>query len=586
VSVFSSLTNRIFIASVLLVLVSMTLPMYFVASAVTDQAESQLRSGLDEAASLVDEYGRAKFEDFVALARFVADLPKLKAAVAEDDPPTVLPIASDYQRQIQADLFVVAGKGGRVLAELGPVSSAGAQGEMLSHVSDRETTWLWLHPDSGVLRIAAIPLLLEPGPERLGTLIVGFRLEQAVSRIKSLTNSDIALVSGARIVTSTLDASRTAELAGSIGHAGVFERTLGGEQYIGRVQPLTIGSGVGDETVAVVLRSRTQEQEFLRNLYRRIGITGVAAVLAATLAGYLIARTVTRPLRAVTETMREMAATGDLARTIPTVRPWDDEDARLLATTFRQLTTSLDRFQREVAQRERLSSLGRLSTVIAHEVRNPLMIIKSALRPLRRHDSTDVVEAARSMEEEVGRINRVVTGALDFARPIRFDTTPADLGQICRDAAHAAKASPDDVGVVVESEEPAPLVTDAERLRAVLVNVLANAQHAVRAKAGVGASAPDVTIRVLRHAPDGWRVEIIDRGTGIPAADLPRLFEPFFTTRRTGSGLGLALARNVVEGLGGSITIESQPNVGTTVRIDLPGAVPLPTWEGRAVVTS
>ena len=88
-SVFSSLTNRIFIASALLVVASIAVPVYFVIGAMTEQAEAQLRGSLDEAASLVDEYGRAKFEDFVRLARLVADLPRLKAAVAEDDPPTV-----------------------------------------------------------------------------------------------------------------------------------------------------------------------------------------------------------------------------------------------------------------------------------------------------------------------------------------------------------------------------------------------------------------------------------------------------------------------------------------------------------------
>ena len=83
--------------------------------------------------------------------------------------------------------------------------------------------------------------------------------------------------------------------------------------------------------------------------------------------------------------MREMASTGDLTRKItlsPNAR-WEDEDARLLATTFNAMTDSIVRFQREATQRERLSSLGRLSTVVAHEIRNPLMIIKTALRALR-----------------------------------------------------------------------------------------------------------------------------------------------------------------------------------------------------------
>jgi signal transduction histidine kinase len=270
--------------------------------------------------------------------------------------------------------------------------------------------------------------------------------------------------------------------------------------------------------------------------------------------------------------MREIAATGDLGRPAPPTGRWDDEDARLLAASFSQLTGALSRFQREAAQRERLSSLGRLSTVIAHEVRNPLMIIKGSLRPLQRHASPDVTAVAISIDEEVSRLNRVVTDVLDFAKPIRFELAEADLAAIGADAARAASTAPNAPPIALElGATPAPLVTDAERLRSVLVNLLSNAQQAVRA---IDRRPPGPLIRLClsRLADLGWRLEVIDRGSGIAADDLPRVFEPFFTTRRTGSGLGLAIARNVVEGLGGSIAVTSQAGEGTTVRIDLPSA--------------
>ena len=126
--------------------------------------------------------------------------------------------------------------------------------------------------------------------------------------------------------------------------------------------------------------------------------------------------------------MREVAATGDLTRKIVLRgRRWDDEDARLMAATFNTLTDSVARFQREVSQKERLSSLGRLSTVIAHEVRNPLMIIKAALHTLRHPDigPATLREAAADIDEEVARLNRIVNEVLDFARPIRFESCPS-----------------------------------------------------------------------------------------------------------------------------------------------------------------
>ena len=86
---------------------------------------------------------------------------------------------------------------------------------------------------------------------------------------------------------------------------------------------------------------------------------------------------------------------------------------------------------------------------------------------------------------------------------------------------------------------------------------------------------PLIRLKTSRIA-GGWRVETIDRGVGIAPGDLPRVFEPFFTTRRTGSGLGLAIARNVVEGLGGSIVVRSEIDEGTVVCIDLPAGGPTP----------
>ena len=121
-SVFSSLTNRIFIASAVLVLGSIAAPVYLVTVAMTEQANAELVRGLDEAALLVNDYVTQRFENFLQAATTVADLPKLKAAVDTDDPPTVKPIAQDYGRQIQADLFVVLGRTGRVLASVGSVA--------------------------------------------------------------------------------------------------------------------------------------------------------------------------------------------------------------------------------------------------------------------------------------------------------------------------------------------------------------------------------------------------------------------------------------------------------------------------------
>jgi two-component system sensor histidine kinase HydH len=278
--------------------------------------------------------------------------------------------------------------------------------------------------------------------------------------------------------------------------------------------------------------------------------------------------------------MRDVAATGDLTRKVTVQsRAWDDEDARLLGSAFNTLTESVARFQREAAQRERLSSLGRMSTVIAHEVRNPLMIIRASLSSLRgdRVSARDVREAVADIDEETQRINRIVTEVLDFAKPIRFDFAETNINEVCRASVAAAWAgeSPDDVRLDLDPAIP-PFVTDAERLRTVLVNILANGRHAVQAavadRQSGGVTLLEQPAVILRTTLQESRVVITvsDRGAGISPEDLPHVFDPYYTTRRSGTGLGLPIAKNIVEGLGGSIAVSSRYAEGTDVRIDLP----------------
>src|SRR5260221_10228627 len=111
--------------------------------------------------------------------------------------------------------------------------------------------------------------------------------------------------------------------------------------------------------MALILRSRPEQLRSLDAIHTGLFVTAIVAVLVATLLSFAVARTITRPLAAITDTMREVAATGDLTRKI-SARPdsrWDDEDARLLGTTFNMLTDSIARFQREMSQKERLTSL-------------------------------------------------------------------------------------------------------------------------------------------------------------------------------------------------------------------------------------
>ena len=577
----ASLTNRIFLACTLLATMSLGIALYVVNARVSAEAEVELRHGLSEAAGIVDQRRAALTDTFTRLATLVADLPKLKAAVATLDPPTVQPLADDYRLQTNADVLVVTARDGSVLG------SAGADGTSVAeavHLTQEPGAVSRFSPHArGLLQMVSVPLVVEPS-EQLGRLTLGFFLDDSMAaQFRDLTGSHVAFASGGQVLASTFPAAARGALAPLMQGPAITRIAINGEEFVAERRAIAgqPGREAGDaaaEPVTLVLRSRTERLRFLSAIQAALGGVLVVTLLVATLVSSGVALTVTRPLAAITYRMREIAATGDLTRkiTLPH-RGWNDEDARLVATTFNTLTDSVARFQAEAAQRERLSSLGRLSTVIAHEVRNPLMIIKAALSSLRgvRATPEDIREAVADIDEETARLNRIVTEVLDFARPLRFEFAEASLNEICRDSAAAAMAGDPTPGIVLALDPAMPhMTTDVEHLRTALVNVLTNARHAVGEKPGLGSTGPAGVdaIRLETSTPDSGqvRISVTDRGIGITPEHLPAIFEPYFTTRRAGTGLGLPIARNIIEGMGGRIRVESVAGTGTRIDIDLP----------------
>ena len=582
--VLGSITNRIFLASALLAMFSIGAAVYLVSVRLTSQTEAELRSDLTEAVTLVNDERETEFGNVLRTARLIADLPVFKAVVDLADRPTLDPIAAEYRLQAGADLLMVTGRRGEQLALVGETTAkpVGEHSDDIALALEGKTTPVfWVHP-SGVLEVGSVPITLgRDRPEVLGILSLGSLLDdRRAAQFKALTGADIAFAMGGVVRGSTLGPESRGQLASLLSSPGPTRIVIDGEEYVALTQPLGASQGP-DGAAAIIMRSRSERLRTLNTIQAALAGIALVATLLAIVVSYGVARTITRPLATITDHMRQIAATGDLTRKLPT-KPqarWDDDDAHTLATTFNMLTDSIVRFQRDAAQRERLSSLGRLSTVIAHEVRNPLMIIKGALRTLGRDGATaaDVRDAAKDIDEEIERLNSLVTDVLDVARPIRLDPAPTDVNAVCRTAAQAASAGPLHGPIDLDLAPALPdLTIDGERLRTVLVNLLTNAQHAIE-----GRPNPRVTVITqpvgdvsASSAPSAARVAITvrDNGRGIPEDDLARVFDPYFTTRRAGTGLGLAIAKNVIDAMGGSIGVTTRPGVGTDFRIELSDA--------------
>lgn len=465
----------------------------------------------------------------------VADAPKLKAAVDTADPATIEPVAAFYRDLIAVDFFELDDRRGRRLARF-----------------EREGGDAYLK--------MTFPLAVGESP--LGQLTIGQRLDGAfAARLKRLLDAEVAIFRGGELLASTLPGERSAELATAYASRPLgqpWPLRLGGESYLA-----VSAAAPGEMPVEfAVASSLDDELRFLSALRRDLLFLGVAATGLALAASYLTARTLTRPLAVIVDGMRDMARSGDLTREI--VLSSRDEEATLLAGSFNQLARSLLAFQREAEHKERLTSLGRLSATLAHEVRNPLTIIKgSALQLLEEPSlSVEAREAASDILQEVDRLDRLVASVLDSAKPASCRLEDTDINQICRESLAAVDG---DAAVSVELEcDPAigRARMDPERLRQVLLNLLLNAREAIR---GAGA----IRLETVREG-DSYAIRVRDTGDGIPEEDLPYVFDPFFTRKGGGTGLGLSVAQNIVQGLGGRIDIRSMVGQGTEVELRLP----------------
>jgi two-component system sensor histidine kinase HydH len=226
-----------------------------------------------------------------------------------------------------------------------------------------------------------------------------------------------------------------------------------------------------------------------------------------------------------------------------------------------------DSLQRELAHKERLSSLGQMAAGLAHEIKNPLGSIQGAAEILgddagsdaRRRDLLDV------LNKESRRLGTVVDHFLSFARPRPLRTGTVRVNDVVEQTAAQIGLDASNRAVTIECDlDPsAPTIeADAEQLHQVFMNVLLNA---------IAASPEGGRVRVRTGGGDREvTVTVADDGVGIAPSDLPRVFDPFFTTKDSGTGLGLSVSHAIIEDHGGRIAIESELGSGTTVTITVP----------------
>jgi len=416
------------------------------------------------------------------------------------------------------------------------------------------------------------------------------RLQDYVTRLQRKGVKEISIVSNEEEVIAssnptrvgaTIDPNRrdlfiTARLGETLG-AGTVQKTYN------LIVPIVVGNQrMGYALISMVLDdfAYISRFNFIKRLIATVLVFGVGIV-----ASLILSWKYTMPIDRVVQAARRVAQ-GDLRETLPVER---QDEIGQLTESFNDMVAKLranKELESRLHQAERLSSIGQLASGIAHEIRNPLNFINLSIDHLQsrfppadpgaREEFAYLVSAVKT---EIHRLDTMITNFLTYGKPLKLEPRPCDLLPLLDDVARMAGGKAKEQGIEIERGYPPELprvLVDGEQIKNSFVNVLVNAFQAMPqggrlSIAACQVSGADPSSGSPLSSNGRWvEVSFRDTGCGIASDDLPKVFEPYFTTKEVGIGLGLALTKKIVEEHGGSIALDSALDEGTTVRIRLP----------------
>ena len=322
-----------------------------------------------------------------------------------------------------------------------------------------------------------------------------------------------------------------------------------------------------------------------------IGALGLAVILVGGVGAWRLSKRIVGPLEEVSRAAEGIAA-GDLSQRVVSRRR---DELGVLADSFNSMASQVEEAhqtlehrvavrtaeveaavvelhaaQEELVRKERLATLGQLAGSVGHELRNPLGVMTNSLYLLGMiapNDPPLLREYLGIIKGQVSLSEKIVGDLLDFARVKEPTTEAFDLGAIVSEQIERAGADPQ-ITVRRESEPGLPLVrADRTQVSQIVLNLFTNAVQAVGDKSG------SVTLRSRGDGNGRLFLDVTDTGCGIPTANLGLIFDPLFTTKARGIGLGLSVSRQLARANGGDIRVASTVGIGSTFSLELPAAI-------------
>jgi len=493
----------------------------------------------------------------------------VRAAFQTNDKATIKDTAAEVWSKVSQSnaLFLVTDPKGRVIASLGGGDVLGDYIDVVSESAPRfpaQTDGFALE-NGRLYELVVTPVYVQTlnGPGLLNVLVAGFPVDQAVALElrKQTAGGDFLFIANGAVLASTLPAGESARIAQQYRRSSNLQRfNLPGGEFaaLGSALRNIEGAPVGD---LLTVHTFDTIRRDLDTLLQKLILVWAAAILAGLAVGGFLAHRILKPIRQLDDAAA-MIARQEYGTRVP--EGGNDELGRL-ARTFNGMCKSIQEAREELIRQERISTIGRLSSSIVHDLRNPLASIYGGAEMIMDGDLThgQLHRIATNVYRSSRAINDLLQELVDVSRGRTQAPELCRLGEVVAAAAETQASCAEQQGVRIDvSLDPAiELPLERGRITRVFLNLIGNALEAMP-------NGGCVQIRAERSG-DSVLVQVNDTGPGIPVSVRKNLFQPFVSAGKNGLGLGLALSRQTVLDHGGDLWAEDAES-GARFRLRLP----------------
>ena len=564
-----------FLLSMVLITAGLTsFSLLLVRRSVQSQVTQEIFSDLRNSVTTFESFQREQEITLSHSADLVADLSPLRALMTSHDPATIQDGSLSYWKLAGSDLFVLADSTGKVVALHTSAPDFTPEIAQTSFNASLDQQQHWWMGAQRLYQVFLKPIYFGPASEGhlLGFLVIGHEIDSRVAEQTSrIANSKVVFRYGNTIVTSTLNAEMSAELAQQQLPGASATRPqsiqLGRERFLATT--LNLSPENNPAVSLTVLKSYDAATAFLQRLNRLLLLLGLLAVLVGSALVFLISDTFTRPLSGLLQGVAALER-GDFDYALQ--KEGSDEAAEL-TRAFDRMRDSLRKTQQSLIESERLATIGRMASSISHDLRHSLAAIvanaeflcDSRLKREQRDELYHEVQLASH------RMTDLIDSLLEFSRTrASLRPTHGSIRVAVENAIDAVRSKPEFHNVHFEIRQSGTLEGwfDHRRLERAFFNLLLNACESLADRTGQIEIGMVDLVNVVE-------IKIRYHGRGIPESIRKSLFEPFVSEgKQNGTGLGLTVVQKIVQDHGGEIVVESTSSEGTIFRIAIPRPTP------------